>query len=191
MGRVRQRLKPAWSEDQLKALYAERHNCVGWRDHELRVPVTGLLADWMRRECGAKTAADLSCGEGAALDLVQLPLQAKFYGDFAPGHPICGPIEKTIDHIPPDSLLICGETIEHLDDPDGFLTRARERVGSLVVSTPVGSWDDTTPGHYWAWDREEVEAMLEKSLFRVVSYMEMSWPGDPHLIHKFGIWGCR
>jgi hypothetical protein len=188
---ARQRLRPVWPPAVLDALYHEVHDCHGWLDHRLRVPVTGQLAQWMTAECGLRSAADLSCGEGSALDMVNLPAEARFYGDLVPGHPYCGPIEKTLYEIPPVGLLICGETIEHLDDPDTFLVGARSRVSCLVVSTPVGSWNDSTPGHYWAWDRPEVEAMLGRAGFTVHVYLELGWPGDPRLPHTFGIWGCR
>jgi hypothetical protein len=123
--------------------------------------------------------------------MVRLPREAKIYGDLVPGHDLCGPIEQTIEKIPAEGLLICGETIEHLDDPGAFLTVARARVASLVISTPVGSWDDPTPGHYWAWDREEVELMLRDAGFTPETYLEMSWPGLQRLPHAFGIWSCR
>lgn len=187
----RQRLRPAWSAQELADLYGHPHDYRGWRDHRLRVPVTGQLAQWMLESYSIITAADLSCGEGACLDMVALPRELKYYGDLTPGHQICGPVEKTIHEIPPNSLLVCGETIEHLDDPDAFLAAARPRCAALVVSTPVGSWDDTTPGHYWAWDREEVEAMLTTAGFTTDAYLEMSWPGNESLFHTFGIWGCR
>lgn len=189
--KVRQRLRPAWSQEKLRELYTQQHDYRGWHDHRLRVPVTGQLAEWLREEIGATFAADLSCGEGAALDAVQLPAERKLYGDFSPGHPVCGPIEETISLIPAGSLLICGETIEHLDDPDAFLVKTRDFAGSLIVSTPVGSWGDDTPGHYWAWDREAVEDMLSRAGFSVVSYLEMSWPGNSILKHMFGIWACQ
>ena len=188
---ARQRLRPVWSPRALDGLYHQVHDYRGWRDHRLRVPLTGQLAQWMVGEYGLTSAADLSCGEGAALDMVDLPSGSRFYGDLVPGHPYCGPIEKTLHEIPPVGMLICGETIEHLDDPDSFLAAARSRVGCLVVSTPVGSWNDPTPGHYWAWDRVEVESMLSRAGFTADAYTELSWPGDPRLPHTFGIWGCR
>lgn len=188
----RQRLRPAWSAEELASLYGHTHDCHGWRDHRLRVPVTGELAQWMVAEYGLATAADLSCGEGLALDMVQLHRPVKFYGDLVHSekNDFCGPIEETIGKIPGGGLLICGETIEHLDDPDAFLKHAR-RCGALVLSTPVGSWDDPTPGHYWAWDREAVEDMLYRAGFNGDVYMELGWPADPALPHVFGIWACR
>ena len=129
--------------------------------------------------------------EGSALDSLALPADRKYYGDITPSWPICGPVQETICQVPAGGLLICGETIEHLDDPDGFLAACRPRFSALVLSTPVGSWDDPAPGHYWAWDRPEVEAMLTAAGFTPWTYLELSWPGDPSLPHAFGIWGCR
>jgi hypothetical protein len=188
---TRQRLRPAWSPAELAVLYGDVHDCRRWRDHQLRVPVTARLAQWMISEYHLEHASDLSCGEGSALDALDLPASGKHYGDIVPGRPVCGPIQETIHRIPAGGLLICGETIEHLDDPDGFLASARPRVSCLVLSTPVGSWDDPAPGHYWAWDRPEVEAMLAGAGFTPAAYLELSWPGDQSLPHTFGIWGCR
>ena len=188
---MRQRLRPAWSEAELAALHGRVHDCRGWRDHRLRVPVTSQLAAWMTAEYGYSHASDLSCGEGSSLNMLPLPADKKYRGDITPGWEICGPIQETICRVPAGGLLICGETIEHLDDPDGFLASCRPRFSALVLSTPVGSWDDPAPGHYWAWDRPEVDAMLSAAGFIPWTYLELSWPGDPSLPHAFGIWGCR
>jgi hypothetical protein len=103
---------------------------------------------------------------------------------------VIGPIEETIQTIPNVDLLVCAETIEHLDDPDRFLKTAHDRVNGLVLSTPVGSWNDPTPGHYWAWDREAVEDMLAQAGFHPVTYLELGWSDKRELPHTFGIWGC-
>lgn len=188
---MRVRLKPAWNSAQLADLYSATHDYRGWLDHRLRVPVTSRLAQWLADEYSFTSAADLSCGEGAALNALTTPVVTKHYGDIVSGWPFCGPIEKTITEIPPVDLLICGETIEHLDDPDSFLVVTRKQVKSLVVSTPVGSWGDGTPGHYWAWDRESVEAMLRTAGFTVVTYLFIDFSGLRNTLpHDFGIWAC-
>lgn len=190
MGGVRrQRVRPAWSPEQLADLYSETHYFTGWKDHRLRVPVTTQVINWMLHEYGWSSAADLSCGDGAML----MGSTAKHitHGDLVqvmPGQ-LVGPIEDTIHQVDVD-LLACAETIEHLDDPDGFLKTARTRVKGAVFSTPVGSWNDPTPGHYWAWDREAVEDMLSSAGFSPVTYMELGWSDKRELPHTFGIWGC-
>jgi hypothetical protein len=192
----RQRLRPAWTPEQLAGLYSEQHCYTGWKDHRLRVPVTTQVINWMLAEHQWSSAADLSAGDGAMLD--ESTAQRKVFGDLvdpctgsdllAPGY--VGPIEQTIHQIRDVDLLVCTETIEHLDDPDGFLKTARTRVKGAVFSTPVGSWNDPTPGHYWAWDREAVEDILRQADFHPVTYLELGWSNKRELPHTFGIWGC-
>jgi hypothetical protein len=186
---MRKRLRPAHSPEALADLYATRHDYHGWKDHLLRVPTSTALVNWMLAEHGWSSVADLSCGEGATVG--DSNAAVKILGDITPGHPFHGPIEDTIHRIPPVDLFVCDETIEHLDDPDAVLVTIRGKAQGLICSTPVGSWDDPTLGHYWAWEREDVEAMLTTAGWRVETYMRLEFPGHkPHLPHDFGIWGC-
>lgn len=188
--RTRQRVRPAWSPEQLAALYSETHCYTGWLDHRLRVPVTTQVINWMLAENEWSAAADLSAGDGFMLEASTA--QRKVFGDLVDsgsGTQLVGAVEDTIHQVDVD-LLVCAETIEHLDDPDGFLKVARSRVKGAVFSTPVGSWNDPTPGHYWAWSRQGVEEMFADAGFAPVTYLELSWT-QPDLPHTFGIWGCK
>jgi len=184
-----QRLRPKWSDEGLSKLYSGEHDYRGWQDHRLRIPVTQALAAWMIEEFDLKSAADLSAGDGALLEA--LPVDEKVWGDIVsnPFFQHCGPIEETILEVQTD-LLVCGETIEHLDDPQAFFKNARKHVKAMALSTPVGSWNDDTPGHYWAWNREYVEQMLGRAGFEFVTYTELSFSAE-YLPHTFGIWGLR
>jgi hypothetical protein len=184
---TRKRLRPAYTDAELAALYRAPHDHRRWRDHHLRVDVTIAVARWMAGD-GVAAAADLSCGNGAILTAT--PAEVKHYGDIAPGYQYHGPIEQTIDQIPKINLMVCSETLEHVDDPDFVLARMRERAGMLVLSTPVGAWGDTNPEHYWAWSREDVEDMLKAAgwhqhVYATADFTPMGLP------YEFGIWGVR
>jgi hypothetical protein len=129
--------------------------------------------------------ADLSCGDGAIANGV--PALRHILGDMAEGVELVGPIEATVRLIPKVNLFICSESIEHLDDPNLVLTLIREKTAKLVLSTPVGCFNDPNEEHYWAWDREAVEKMLADAGFQVSTYLELSWPCGGY---TFGIWGC-
>lgn len=184
---TRKRLRPAYTGEQLAALYAAPHDHRRWRDHHLRVDVTSSVARWMAGG-GVHRAADLSCGNGAILDA--LPAKVKHFGDFAPGYAHQGPIEETILRIPNVDVYVCSETLEHVDDPDLVLRLIRERSATLVLSTPVDAWDDDNPEHYWAWSREDVEAMLTAAGWRLHVYSEVDFR-PMGLPYCFGVWGVR
>ncbi|MFD9949831.1 hypothetical protein ACFWYW_55820 [Nonomuraea sp. NPDC059023] len=184
---TRKRLRPAHTEDELKALYRTPHDHRRWRDHHLRVDATIAVARWMASD-GLASAADLSCGNGTILSAV--PAATRHFGDFAPGYEFRGPIEQTINELPNVDLFICSETIEHLDDPDAVLRQVRDRARMLVLSTPVDAWNDTNSEHYWAWSREDVEDMLQAAGWRLHFYGTADFR-DMGLPYCFGIWGVR
>lgn len=184
---MRQRLRPAHSPQRLARIYATPHDHRRFPDHLLRVDATIALAQWMAGDAIAR-AADLSCGNGTVLDRV--PARTKIFGDLAPGWEYTGPIEETIEQIPEVDLFVCSETIEHLDDPDTVLKAIRAKSRALVLSTPVEAWGDSNAEHYWAWSREDVEAMLTAAGFTVGVYSCVDFRplGLPYC---FGIWGAR
>lgn len=183
----RERLRAAYTDDELGKLYAKPHEHFGNADHRLRVAMTIQL---VRAFAGkVESVADLACGDAVIASAVNAP--RRFLGDFAPTYPLVGPIESTIEQIPPVDLFICTEAIEHLDDPDTVLKSIRGKTTALVLSTPVGCFHDRNPEHYWAWDREAVEAMARDAGFRVDVYAELdlSAAGPDH--YSFGIFACR
>jgi hypothetical protein len=184
---TRQRLRPAYTDDQLAQIYAAPHDHLNWPDHRLRVNVTTEVARWAA-DGGVGAAADLSCGNGTILKAT--PARERHFGDYAPGHQYTGPIEKTITDLPEVDLFICSETLEHLDDPDTVLSAIREKTGILVLSTPVDAWDDDNPEHYWAWSRDAVESMLDLAgftplVYTAIDFRPMGWP------YSFGVWAVR
>lgn len=170
------------SEDELASTYAVPHDHTRWGDHILRVSATIAAGLGMLGEETIESAADLSCGSGAILDA--MPARRKYYGDMAPGY-FHGPIEQTIHLIPDVDLFVCTETIEHLDDPDAVLNAVRPKARMLILSTPVGAFDDGNVEHYWAWDSQAVEDMLTAAGFKSWDYTAL------RVSYEFGIWCAR
>lgn len=182
----RERLRAAYPDALLGKYYAKPHSHFDNADHRLRVAITIAMA----RALGpVGSVADLACGDAAIVSAVNAP--QRHLGDLAPGYPICGTIESTIGQIPPVDLFVCTETVEHLDDPDTVLKAVRGKTTTLLLSTPVGCFHDTNPEHYWAWDREAVEAMFGAAGFTPFTYVELDLTsyGPDH--YCFGQWLCR
>lgn len=185
---MRVRLREAYGPEKLAEIYAAPHRHAKWPDHQIRVAVTIQLAHSLVGN--VPSAADLSCGDAAIVEA--LGITQTHLGDYAEGYEHRGPIEQTIEQIPHVDLFVCSETVEHLDDPDLVLKKIRTKTDALVLSTPVGAWNDAdrNPEHYHAWDREAVEEMLTAAGFRVVLYNELDLrPGGGE--YSFGIWGCQ
>lgn len=160
------RLRPAHSEEALKTIYATPHNSDRWSDHIQRVDRS---IDFIKENCGdIASAADLSCGNGKILSAMDC--ENKYYGDFAPGYPLTGPINQTIKDLPIVDLFICSETIEHLDNPSETLKLVRQHTNKLFISTPVDKFDDDNLEHYWAWDFEGISDTLTSSGFVIKKY---------------------
>lgn len=184
----RERIRSAYSPEELAKIYPRPHVHFGNQDHRLRVAVTIALAKALAGS--VDSVADLSCGDAAIASAINAP--RRILGDLAPGYPIEGPIESTVHQIPAVDLFVCTETVEHLDDPDTVLKSVREKTRMLVLSTPVDAWDDVqNEEHYWCWDREAVEDMVCMAGFQVCTYVELdlTYAGPYH--YKFGTWGCR
>lgn len=171
----------------LSQTYPALYDHTRWSDHIVRVSVTSSICMWFR---DIKTAADLSCGDGAILKNVQsvLGLDRIYLGDFVAGYEFQGPIEDTLTQIPNVDLFVLSETIEHLDDPDSVLRQIREKTKYLVLSTPDGEWTDTNPEHVWGWDNVEIRSMLESAGFSIDIYNSLTFPDG---YYTFQIWGCK
>lgn len=195
---MRRRLRAAWTEAELAVLYAEphRHDCLP--DHVMRVGATIALARDLAGVTGVpRTIADLSCGDAAISQVLALDSIAEhgaarvLLGDLAAGYEFCGPIEQTIRELTHVDLLICTETIEHLDDPDAVLALARDRAGSLLLSTPDSEPDSRNAEHYWAWDQAAVKAMLTAAGWDPVLSRVVTWTDENKWPWSCQIWGCR
>lgn len=185
---MRERLRPAYSPEELQTLYDKPHDHWRWKDHHIRVDVTIAIATWMH-EHGA--IADLSCGDAHIANEVSRECGGveTILGDYAPGYLIQGPLEDTLEKLPHVGMYICSETIEHLDDPDAVLKQIHAKADTLVLSTPIGETvDDGNPEHYWGWDTDGVGDMLFKAGWQphVLNRLELN-----AYAYDYQIWGCR
>jgi hypothetical protein len=176
----------------LDQIYAQPHDSSKWLEHRVRVQVTAAFTDTFFEEVRGTTssAADLSCGDGTLIRSL-LKVHTRYMGDYAPGYEFCGPIEETIHKIPDVDLFLCTETLEHLDDPLIVLKWIRTKSYRLVLSTPIDAWDDVrNPEHYWAWDREYVEYLLQEAGYHVSAFMALDFRPISPVCYCFGVWGC-
>lgn len=197
-----QRLRAPYDVDQLARIYAEPYNSDRWPEHQLRIRVTAAIGNAMVDAFHDRVGADLSCGDGSLLRL--LNLTERHFGDlmlsedaiYAPPYTtsLCiqykGFIENTIHRIPPVDVFVMTETLEHLNYPDDMLMAIGEKSRRLVLSTPIEAWGDSNPEHYWAWDREYVSMMIQEAGFCNTATFAVLDCRSNGQGYQFGIWGC-
>lgn len=181
---MRQRLRPAYTDEQLTQVYAVPHNHTVWKDHRLRVQMTIAFASWFK---DVRSIADLSSGDATIIN--SIPAEVRYIGDYAPAYEFTGAIDETIDLIPKVDLFICSETIEHLDNPEATLAKIRAKTRHLIVTTPIGESNADNPQHYWGWDEAGVKELLIGAGFEPVIYSALHFE-DPNLIYDYQLWGC-
>lgn len=159
------------------------------RGHGERVAKTIEMTNALLKWAEVRSVADLSCGNGAIVAGLQPQPATVILGDYAPGYPITGPIERTIHEIQDVGLFVCSETLEHLDDPEAVLRDIRAKCAFLVVSTPLECWDDSNAEHVWAWGGWDVTDMLDDAGFGIYQFatVDSTVYGEPYC---YGIWTC-
>ena len=191
---MRVRLRDAYPDPA--AFYAERYPTGYqhriWPDHVERVAATVAFAG---DNVLPDSIADLSAGDGAIArglkDLTGTAYEPVWLSDLLPwpGYADHGPVEETLGRMPLVDLLICSETLEHLDDPEAFLTAARAKASRLLVTTPEGETDpDQNPEHYWGWDSAGVQTLLIASGWRPYAHQLFRPTSGPY---TFQMWICR
>jgi hypothetical protein len=162
---VIKRLRPTHSPETLAELYAKPYDSSKWEEHVARVNWTiERLNTFTMIHPEITTAVDLSCGDGRVLDAL-IGVQSKVYGDIAhaPHLQHVGDIYETIEKVTGD-LLICSETLEHLDDPATLLDHAARRFKWICITTPLGENDpEKNYEHYWGWDLYGISSMLSET----------------------------
>jgi hypothetical protein len=181
---MRQRFRPAYSDDELARIYPKPWHNEGWGDHTVRIAQTIALAHDMCPE-GYWTVADLSCGDASIAQGISAG--HLYLGDFAPGYPRQGMVEDTIESFTDDTLdlFILTETLEHVDDPDALLRRIRVKSKHLLLSTPLDEVSGVNHEHYWVWGFYDIAEMLREAGWTPVLQRNVYHTMD------FQIWGCR
>jgi hypothetical protein len=181
---TRIQLRPIRTEAEEHAFYAERYPegyCHSvWPDHVERV---GASVEHIRRYMSQiKTAADLSCGDGAIVKALAPDLTEAYLGDIngvsiatqlAVKDAGCPKVITVGGRALPDSLwalperehpvdlLVLSETLEHVPDPDGLLRSAAHFGRYLFLSTPLDEHPSVgNPEHYWGWGQGDIHEML-------------------------------
>jgi len=180
---TRWKLREPYTPERLQEIYRKPHDHRRWPDHLARAEVTIALGAWMLRDVEDPVVADLSTGNACIPHgiVTRQPFAPRpVLGDFAPGYPLRGPIEQTIEQLDDDSvdLFVCSETIEHIADPDALLGRIHAKARRLLLSTPIGESDPSINiEHLWGWDVDEMVGMVELAGFRpvVVNRLEFAY----------------
>lgn len=178
---ARVRLRPARPEGEAefyRRTYPDGYRHDRWADHVERIKASAdLIEDYRGR---FETAADLSCGDGALLNLISHHLRYAVFGDLngAPASAMvscrAGITESALSGILPDTLaqlpdggvdlFLLSETIEHMDDPDSLLSLLTGHARMLFLSTPVDEPAGTgNMEHYWGWGTQDIRALLQST----------------------------
>jgi hypothetical protein len=178
------RIRPKWSDEELEKIYDHQYDHTNWWDHVARVNHTIRIGNILPTFIdGLNTVADLSAGDAAIINSINIP--NKIIGDYVEGFEYTGKIEDTINKIPKVDLFISSETLEHVDDPLAVLKSIRSKTKWLLLSTPQDNWDDINPEHYWRWDKEGVQELLEKAGFEPVYFESIP------ISYTHQIWICK
>lgn len=185
------RLRPAYSEAELAEVYARPYDHTRWEDHVQRIRFTQQFIRDVMVERVVYSVADLSCGDGAiALGIGPMLLRDDLVlGDMvaAPHLDVVGPIEETIKTLPDVDLFILSETLEHIDRPKDLLVEIRHHAETLVLTTPLDEADDGNPEHYWGWDRDGIESLLEQAGWWP-DHCVLFTPDVPDVYYTYQVW---
>lgn len=184
---MRVRLREKYDDNSLAKIYKAPHRHDKWYDHIVRVNATIALAKSIP---SVYSAADLSAGDAAIINALDIVDKDKHIGDYAPGYTYTGPIEATIHQIPNVDLFICSETLEHLDDPDAVLRQIRKKTQWLVLTTPDGENNSNNPEHYWGWGSEDVRQMLVDAGFYpfILNLLKFE---EKQFVYNYQMWVCK
>lgn len=217
---TRVRLRPAYPDPTAFYVYRypSGYQHTQWPDHVERVRATVDFVRPHLDHFLIESMADLSCGDGAiARGIIQhrstsatTRIRRAVLGDLNLDYRLVtasrenpveswpstiqflhGPAEAMLERLdPPVDLFVCSETLEHLDDPDAFLTEVRKRARYLLITTPDGESDPAmNPEHYWGWGTYDVSQMLHHTGWSVVDHILFS-PANPSP-YLFQMWLVR
>ena len=183
------KLREFHTPEELAKIYPQPHDhAIYGRGHGIRVNMTIHLAQDMAYQVKAKSVADLSCGNGVIAKA--LNIEKTTLGDYAQGYEYSGPLEVNLKNIENVDLYICSESIEHVENPSSVLNLIRQKSKTLVLTTPIDAWHDTNEEHYWAWGRQDVEALLKNAGWNpdIFIMLDTTVFSEPYI---YGMWGCK
>lgn len=162
------RLRRVHDAATLREIYGKPYDSSQWEEHTNRVNWTiTRLNEFLKLNSDIDRAYDLSCGDGRILREIS-GVKTRHFGDLVPAEHLhfVGDITKNVRKVSGD-LLICSETLEHLDDPEDFLRAASERFKWICVTTPLGEFDTKKNyEHYWGWDLWGISEMFHETDWR-------------------------
>lgn len=184
------RLRPAYSAEELAAVYARPYDHTRWDDHIQRVNVTlDCIHEWTT-PMGRRIVADLSCGDAAIARNIE-GTRLVILGDYVHNdeYAFTGRIEDTVNLIGYVDLFVLSETLEHIDRPHELLVKIRERASRLILTTPLDESDDGNPEHYWGWDEHGVLDLLEQAGWSPTNH-QLFTPTGPAAYYTYQIWSA-
>lgn len=183
------RLRERYTDEELTQVYTGQYDHTRWEDHRQRVKFTQEFVREVMAERDCCTVADLSCGDGAIALGLSMLRDDIVLGDYIKNddYQFHGRIEDTVNQIGQVDLFILSETLEHIDAPGRLLEGIRRKTDTLVLTTPLGEEDTGNPEHYWGWDRDGIEHLLEESGWwpdRCVLFT----PDVPQVYYTYQVW---
>ncbi len=166
------------------AFYSAKYDHTRWDEHRVRVERTTEIAQRLIDDHNLRSAADLSCGDGAIIDSLT-DLDLRICNDITNGDEIeiTSMVMREVD------LFICSETIEHLEAPWTVLEQIARKTKWLVLSTPL---DERFPSenweHYWSFTHDDIETLLTQSGFVTATLTTVS---QPRWNYSYQIWTAK
>lgn len=190
-------LRPFYDPDELTKIYDHVYDHTRWEDHKKRVADTVTIAvDFIRSQTQPLIfeLADLSCGDGAIVDGIRRELTDYEFNcelsDIVPADHLTmyGPIEEATRLFGDGAfdLVICSETIEHVEGPVALLRELRRVAKAMVLTTPADEVDDGNPEHYWSWGVGDVAGLLDMTGWRTCQFTVKNYGYYDHQI-----WVCQ
>jgi hypothetical protein len=181
---TRVQLRPFYSPEELVRVYDHQYTHTWWPDHIERVAETARVLDEFAASVGARSIADLSCGDGAIVLQSRHPWERRTLGDYTS----TGPIETELDSLDHVDMYLCSETLEHVEDPDALLAKIRSRADYMLLTTPHAEADSNNPEHYWSWDQEDIRVMLDAAGWTRCEVQ--LWTPKSIRYYTFQMWVC-
>lgn len=165
--------------------HRDRANHLAQQAHTRRLKASArMIAD-----VDPMSVADLGCGDGGLLKLLNNYGITAWGYDFTPANVSAATQERQVDVQQIDvfntrtvpqwaELVVMTEVLEHLADPHDVLEWVSENTRYILVSSPADENPDvdqsTDPCHIWAWDWQGYEDLVNEH-FHVLRHERVEW----------------